>query len=110
MRSRFQFLILTRGFSSIATSWVMSWCGVMMLRARWDCVCPKSKAKLVLSTNLEYAVNWLVTSVSEAVEIILEAGGTVILEPTQIPLADSPSSMIPLATRSSCSICLRDVM
>jgi hypothetical protein len=31
-------------------------------------------------------VNWLVTSVSEAVERILEAGGKVILEPTQIPV------------------------
>ena len=47
---------------------------------------PESKAELILSTNLEYAVNWLVTSVSEAVEIILEAGGKVILEPTQIPV------------------------
>ena len=47
---------------------------------------PESKGELVLSTNLEYAVNWLVTSVSEAVEIILEAGGEVILEPTQIPV------------------------
>ena len=47
---------------------------------------PESQAELVLSTNLEYAVNWLVTSVSEAVEIIVEAGGKVILEPTQIPV------------------------
>src|SRR4029450_2132955 len=46
---------------------------------------PESQAELVLCTNLEYAVNWLVTSVSEAVEIIHEAGGEVILEPTQIP-------------------------
>ncbi len=69
---------------------------------------PESQAELVLSTNLEYAVNWLVTSVSEAVETVVEAGGKVILEPTQIPV--SPSSMIPLATRSSCSTCLRDVM
>jgi predicted enzyme related to lactoylglutathione lyase len=45
---------------------------------------PESQAELVLSTNLEYAVNWLVTSVSEAVETIVEAGGTVILGPTQI--------------------------
>jgi hypothetical protein len=110
MRSRFQFLILTRGFSSIETSWVMSWCGVMMLRAGWDCACPKSKAELVLSTNLEYAVNWLVRSVLEAVEIILEAGGKVILEPTQIPVGRLAVVVIPLATRSSCSICLRDVM
>jgi hypothetical protein len=43
MQSRFQFLILTRGFSSIETSWVRSWCGVMMLGARWDCACPKAR-------------------------------------------------------------------
>ena len=47
---------------------------------------PESHAELVLSTHLEYAVNWLVTSVSEAVERILEAGGKLILEPTQIPV------------------------
>ena len=47
---------------------------------------PESQAELVLSTNLEYAVNWLVTSVSEAVEVILEAGGQVILESTPIPV------------------------
>jgi predicted enzyme related to lactoylglutathione lyase len=47
---------------------------------------PESQAELVLSTNLEYAVNWLVTSVPEAVEVILEAGGNVILEPTEIPV------------------------
>ena len=37
---------------------------------------PESQAELVLSTTLEYAVNWLVTSVSEAVERILEARRT----------------------------------
>jgi predicted enzyme related to lactoylglutathione lyase len=47
---------------------------------------PESQAELVLSTNLKYPVNWLLTSVSEAVERILEAGGRVILEPTQIPV------------------------
>ena len=47
---------------------------------------PESQAELVLSTNLEYAVNWLVRSVSEAVETFVEAGGEVILEPTQIPV------------------------
>ena len=45
---------------------------------------PESQTELVLSTNLEYAVNWLVRSVSEAVETIVEAGGKVIIEPTQI--------------------------
>ena len=39
----FQFLILTRGFSSTETSWVMSWCGATMLRARWDCAYPKAR-------------------------------------------------------------------
>jgi len=47
---------------------------------------PESQAELVLSTNLEYAVKWLVMSVSEAVETIVEAGGKVILKPTQIPV------------------------
>ena len=47
---------------------------------------PESQAELVLSTNLEYAVNWLVRSVPEAVETFVEAGGKVILEPTQIPV------------------------
>jgi predicted enzyme related to lactoylglutathione lyase len=47
---------------------------------------PESQAELVLSTNLEYAVSWLVTSVSWAIETIVEAGGKVILKPTQIPV------------------------
>jgi hypothetical protein len=34
---------LDQGFSSIETSWVMSWCGATMLRARWDCACPKAR-------------------------------------------------------------------
>jgi hypothetical protein len=41
---------------------------------------------LVLSTNLEYAVNWLVRSVSEAVETVVEAGGKVTLKPTKSQL------------------------
>ena len=80
-----------------------------MMRRASICGLPESQAELVLSTNLDYAVNWLVTSVSEAVEIILEAGGKVILEPTQIPVGRLVASD-PFATRSSCSICLRDVM
>jgi predicted enzyme related to lactoylglutathione lyase len=47
---------------------------------------PESQAELVLSTNLEYTVNWLVRSVSEAAETIVEAGGKVILQPTRIPV------------------------
>jgi catechol 2,3-dioxygenase-like lactoylglutathione lyase family enzyme len=46
---------------------------------------PESPAELVLSTNLEYAVNWLVTSVPAAVETIVEAGGKVILKPNSDP-------------------------
>jgi predicted enzyme related to lactoylglutathione lyase len=86
MQSRFQFLILTRGFSSIETSWghELEWRndaeGQVGLRL------PESQAEPVLSTNLKYAVNWLVTFVSEAVETIVEAGGRVILKPTQIPV------------------------
>jgi predicted enzyme related to lactoylglutathione lyase len=84
MQLRFQFLILTRGFSFIETSWTMSWCGTTDAEGQAGLRLPESQAELVLSTNLEYAVNWLVTSVSEAVETIVEAGGTVILGPTQI--------------------------
>jgi len=47
---------------------------------------PESQAELVLSTNLEYAVNWLVTSVPAPLETIVEAGGKVILKLTQIPV------------------------
>ena len=47
---------------------------------------PESEAELVLSTNLGYAVNWLVRSVPEAVETIVEAGGKVILGPKRIPV------------------------
>ena len=91
MQSRFQFLILTRGFSSIERDpsretarhelvWRNDAVGQVGLRL------PESQAELVLSTNLEYTVNWLVRSVSEAVETIVEAGGKVILEPTRIPV------------------------
>jgi predicted enzyme related to lactoylglutathione lyase len=83
---QFRFLILTRGFSSIETGrarelvWRNDVEGQVGLRL------PESQAELVLSTNLQYTVNWLVTSVSEAVETIVEAGGKVILEPTRIPV------------------------
>jgi predicted enzyme related to lactoylglutathione lyase len=46
----------------------------------------RSSSRGIRGTDLEYAVNWLVTSVSEAVERILEASGKFILEPTQIPV------------------------
>lgn len=47
---------------------------------------PESETELVLSTRLEYAPNWLVRSVDDAVESILRAGGAVLAEPTQIPV------------------------
>jgi catechol 2,3-dioxygenase-like lactoylglutathione lyase family enzyme len=47
---------------------------------------PGSSTELVLSTTLDYAPNWLVTSVDEAVEIVVAAGGTVIAEPAAIPV------------------------
>jgi catechol 2,3-dioxygenase-like lactoylglutathione lyase family enzyme len=67
---------------------------------------PESQAELVLSTNLEYAVNWLATSVSEAVETIAEPGGKVILKPTQIKVGrilrfDGRAGRRPLPTASS---------
>lgn len=38
---------------------------------------PDSETELVLSSNLGYAPNWLVTSVSEAVAAVVAAGGAV---------------------------------
>jgi len=47
---------------------------------------PDSKTELVLSTNLQYAPNWLVTSVQDAVADVVAAGGTVLVEPHEIPV------------------------
>lgn len=47
---------------------------------------PESRTELVLSTSLGYVPNWLVTSVDDAVELVVTAGGTVLTEPTQIPV------------------------
>ena len=47
---------------------------------------PDSATELVLSTALEYAPNWLVASVEDAVESVLAAGGAVLAGPTQIPV------------------------
>jgi predicted enzyme related to lactoylglutathione lyase len=71
---------------------------------------PESQAELVLSTNLEYAVNWLVTSVPEAVETIVEAGGKVIHEPTQIPVGRLAVVNDPFGNALVLLICLRDVI
>ena len=47
---------------------------------------PGSDTELVLSTNLDAAVNWLVASVTDAINTIVAAGGTVVAEPADIPV------------------------
>ena len=47
---------------------------------------PESATELVLSTALGYAPNWLVTSVDEAVERLVAAGGRVLSPPAPIPV------------------------
>jgi predicted enzyme related to lactoylglutathione lyase len=47
---------------------------------------PESRTELVLSTGLDYAPNWLVTSVDEAVSAMVAAGGRVLSEPIPIPV------------------------
>jgi hypothetical protein len=58
---------------------------VLWTHAPWRPGCgPDSKTELVLSTNLQYAPDWLVTSVQDAVADIVAAGGTVLVEPHEI--------------------------
>ena len=45
---------------------------------------PDSETEIVLSQNLPYAPNWLVTSVPDAVADIVAAGGIVVVEPHAI--------------------------
>ena len=45
---------------------------------------PDSETEIVLSRNLTYAPNWLVTSVPDAVADIVAAGGIVVVEPHAI--------------------------
>jgi len=47
---------------------------------------PGSDTELVLTTEQSYAPNWLVTSVPEAVERVLAAGGTLLVEEAPIPV------------------------
>ena len=47
---------------------------------------PESDTELVLSTTLAGAVNWLVTSVEDAVTAVVDAGGSVLFEPREIPV------------------------
>lgn len=47
---------------------------------------PESDSELVLTTQLGYAPNWLVSSADEAAAAIRDAGGRVISEPFDIPV------------------------
>ena len=47
---------------------------------------PESNTELVLSTALDYAPNWLVASVDDAVDGLVAAGGRVVSPPTPIPV------------------------
>ena len=47
---------------------------------------PESDTELVLTTQLEYAPNWLVSSADDAAATVTAAGGRVIAEPFDIPV------------------------
>lgn len=47
---------------------------------------PESDTELVLTTQLEYAPNWLVSSADDAAATVAAAGGRVIAEPFDIPV------------------------
>ena len=47
---------------------------------------PDSDTEIVLTTQLDYAPNWLVESADEAAEAIKAAGGQVITEPFDVPV------------------------
>ena len=47
---------------------------------------PETDTELVLSTSLDYAPNWLVTSVDDAVQRLVAAGGRVVSPPAAIPV------------------------
>ena len=47
---------------------------------------PESDTELVLTTEHGYEPNWLVDSVDDAVEQLVAAGGTVAVEPFDIPV------------------------
>jgi len=47
---------------------------------------PDSDTELVLTTQLDYAPNWLVSSADEAAAAFAQAGGRVVTEPFDIPV------------------------
>jgi predicted enzyme related to lactoylglutathione lyase len=49
-------------------------------------ILPDSETELVLTTQLDYAPNWLVSSADSAATAVQAAGGRVITEPFDIPV------------------------
>ena len=49
---------------------------------------PDTDTELVLTTQLDYAPNWLVTSADEAAGAVLDAGGRILTEPFDIPVGE----------------------
>ena len=47
---------------------------------------PGSDTEIVLTTHLRYAPNWLVSSADEAARTVKAAGGSVVSEPSDIPV------------------------
>jgi predicted enzyme related to lactoylglutathione lyase len=47
---------------------------------------PDGSTELVLTTRQQLEPNWLVDSIDEAVAVMLEAGGALVLEPAPIPV------------------------
>ena len=70
--------VLPRGASVTRLIWRNDEVGQAGLRL------PDSETEIVLSQNLPYAPNWLVTSVSDAAADIAAAGGVVVVEPHEI--------------------------
>jgi len=47
---------------------------------------PEADTEIVLSTDLDYAPTWLVTSADEAAEEIVSKGGRLVTEPFDVPV------------------------
>jgi hypothetical protein len=62
-------------------------------------VVPESATEIVLTTDLEYAPSWLVTSVEEAVDRITAAGGRVVDGPRDIPVGRLAVVLDPFGNR-----------
>ena len=60
---------------------------------------PDSDTELVLTTELDYAPSWLVTSADEAAAGIAAAGGRVVTEPFDIPVGRAAVVADPFGNR-----------